>query len=90
MAGNWGGRVAQRLVALTLATFGTTCHLCGRPGANSADHLIPRSRGGLDVLENLRPSHRSCNYARGNKTLDQWFAEHPLPTITSAAPSRQW
>lgn len=86
----WGGRVAQRLVLLTLATYGTRCHLCGQDGANSADHLIPRSRGGLDLLENLRPAHRSCNYARGDMPLDRWFAAHPLPVTTSAAPSRRW
>lgn len=26
---SWGGRQARRLVALTLATYGNICHLCG-------------------------------------------------------------
>lgn len=64
----WGGRKAQEYVHLTLAEYGTTCWLCGLPGANSADHVIPRSLGGAvyDLL-NLGPSHRKCNYARGNR-----------------------
>jgi 5-methylcytosine-specific restriction endonuclease McrA len=30
------------------------------------DHIIPRSQGGHDGLENLRLAHRRCNVARGN------------------------
>ena len=33
--------------------------------ATTADHRIPRSRGGRTVLENLRASCSHCNYARG-------------------------
>ena len=65
----WGGRRAARLRAATLDAYGTVCHLCGRPGADSADHLIPRSLGGLDTLDNLRPAHLSCNQSRGAGTL---------------------
>lgn len=71
----WGGRHAQRLTALTLSTYGTVCWLCGHDGADSADHILPRSRGGSDAIENLRPAHYSacatcgkrCNQARGNR-----------------------
>jgi 5-methylcytosine-specific restriction endonuclease McrA len=53
---------------MTLAEYGTTCWLCGLPGSNSADHIIPRSKGGAVYdLVNLGPSHRSCNSARGNR-----------------------
>lgn len=64
----WGGRKAQQYVRATLATYGTVCWLCGLQGANSADHIIPRSKGGAvyDLL-NLGPSHRRCNESRGNR-----------------------
>ncbi|GMV27712.1 MAG: HNH endonuclease [Phycisphaerae bacterium] len=65
----WGGRRAARLRAATLDAYGTVCHLCGRPGADSADHLIPRALGGPDTLDNLRPAHKSCNSARGTGVL---------------------
>jgi 5-methylcytosine-specific restriction endonuclease McrA len=52
---------------MTLGEYGTVCWLCGRDGADSADHVLPRSRGGSDALENLRPAHRACNSARGNR-----------------------
>lgn len=85
----WGGRRAQELVALVLAMFGTRCHLCGQPGATTADHLVPRSHGGDDSLDNLRPAHLSCNSARGAMPLAEWFRRHP-PAGTRAPPSRSW
>lgn len=63
----WGGRNAVRLTKATLAEYGDTCYLCGGAGANSADHLLPRSLGGSDAIENLRPAHARCNSARGNR-----------------------
>lgn len=66
----WGGRKAQQYVELTLATYGDVCINCGRPGSDSADHVIPRADGGAVYdLDNLGPSHRRCNYARGRKPL---------------------
>lgn len=86
----WGGRKAQELTAQCLAVKGRTCHLCRQPGATTADHVIPRKLGGLDVLDNLEPAHYSCNSARGDRTLAQWFATHPVRTRPALAPSRQW
>lgn len=86
----WGGRKSTEAVALVLATYGDTCHLCRQPGATTADHVIPRTLGGDDSLDNLRPAHLSCNAARGAKPLAQWFAEHPIAAGPRAAPSRAW
>lgn len=73
----WGGRYAQRLNHLTLEVYGTVCHLCGHDGADSADHVTPRSLGGSDNIGNLRPAHHRrcptcgirCNTARGARPL---------------------
>lgn len=43
------------------------CALCGLPGADSADHIIPTSKGGTAHLSNLRPTHLTCNQQRGNR-----------------------
>lgn len=43
------------------------CHLCGRPGADSVDHIVPLQNGGAHNLDNLRPAHRSCNSRAGNR-----------------------
>lgn len=87
-AEKWGGRKAQQYVKLTLATYGTVCWLCGLPGSNSADHVIPRSKGGAVYdLANLGPSHRKCNYARGNRdaTAPTHIVENGLAYFTTGA-----
>lgn len=86
----WGGRYAQKWTAVTLATYGDRCHLCRQTGADTADHLTPRSKGGLDTLTNLRPAHHGCNSQRGDLPLGEWFALHPVPRREPLAPSRQW
>ncbi|MCC2034216.1 HNH endonuclease [Microbacterium allomyrinae] len=66
----WGGRRAIEYVARTLAEYGDICIICGRPGSNSADHIIPRAEGGAVYdLANLGPAHDRCNYSRGKKPL---------------------
>jgi 5-methylcytosine-specific restriction endonuclease McrA len=86
----WSGRYARQWTAATLARWGTVCHLCRTDGADSADHLIPRSKGGPDSLDNLRPAHHGCNSARGDLSLAEWFALHPIPRREALAPSREW
>jgi 5-methylcytosine-specific restriction endonuclease McrA len=58
---------------------GGRCHICGKSGANTADHLTPTSRGGAWWDEsNLAAAHRSCNSRRGNRV------------ILHSRPSRRW
>lgn len=48
-------------------THGLTCWICGLPIPDdefTLDHVIPKSEGGTNAEENLRPAHRKCNYDR--------------------------
>jgi hypothetical protein len=46
------------------------CQYCGGP-ASAVDHVIPRSKGGSDDLENLRASCKRCNsFASDNLFAD--------------------
>lgn len=71
----WAGRKVKRLTALVLANRGTVCHLCGEPGANSADHDPPRSEliaAGVpdpDALVYLWPAHLVCNLRRNSRPI---------------------
>lgn len=72
-AETWGGRKAQQYVKLTLSTYGRVCWLCGLPGSTTADHVIPRSRGGACYdLTNLGPAHKHCNESRGNRPAESF------------------
>ncbi|WP_366126460.1 HNH endonuclease [uncultured Mobiluncus sp.] len=80
---SWGGRKVKDLARLAVSVYGLRCTYCKEPidlaysneqlyGHNhpkrlSLEHLVPRSRGGTDSIENLRPCHLGCNAARGAK-----------------------
>lgn len=75
----YGGRAAVAWVAAVLGQYGTTCHLCRHPGAESADHLLPvlTHPDLMYVVSNGRPVHHkrcptcnaACNIARRAKPL---------------------
>lgn len=51
---------------------GGRCGICSRPVALEEmhiDHIVPRSRGGLDVTDNMHPSHPLCNHRKGTQAL---------------------
>lgn len=83
----WRSRYASRIVAVVLLEQGRTCWLCGGGGADSADHEIPRSRGGTDHPANLRPAHRRCNSRRQHHDP---FAPDPEPQPTGVGLSPRW
>jgi hypothetical protein len=53
---------------------------CGVPVLMTRDHIIPKSLGGVDAVENLRPCCSDCNGLRGNEMTPQeqeFMAAHP-------------
>jgi hypothetical protein len=63
-----------------------TCTYCGINKNLTVDHIIPKSKGGKNVWENLITSCFVCNSKKGDKTLEQVnmkpmfnpFKPHPL------------
>ena len=68
-----------------ILTYGTDCHICklpidfsaprkvGLPGWEKGlhiDHVFPLSRGGLDILENVKPAHGQCNVIKNNTVIN--------------------
>lgn len=68
-----------------------TCIVCGHPGSDAVDHIVPVSKGGAHRdPDNLAPIHgvggcptclRSCNNEKGAK---------PLAQVTRLVTSRDW
>jgi 5-methylcytosine-specific restriction endonuclease McrA len=75
------GRPWQRRKARIIRRDSGICHLCGQPGADTADHLIPWSQGGSDHDTNLAAAHIRCNQRRGTRTIEQ--ARLELNTTTT-------
>lgn len=46
------------------------CHICGQPGADSIDHIIPLARGGSEDVSNLAPAHHAVAPYCNNRKSD--------------------
>ena len=74
------GSARQRRNELILAAT-DVCHICGHPGSDAVDHVVPISRGGSDEDPlNLRPAHhdtpcpvcgRKCNRLKADRLMPE-------------------
>jgi 5-methylcytosine-specific restriction endonuclease McrA len=83
MSARWHGRKGRpwrRLRAEVLASS-DVCWLCGLPGANTVDHVLPLSQFPelAHDRSNLAPAHHRCNSSKGASTMR-----------TPTAASRRW
>ena len=53
------------------ARDGWRCVYCGSDGKLTLDHVVPRSRGGESVWENVVTSCAPCNLKKGDRTPDE-------------------
>jgi 5-methylcytosine-specific restriction endonuclease McrA len=53
------------------ARDGHKCVYCGSPGRLTLDHVVPRSRGGDSVWENVVTSCAPCNLRKGNRLPEE-------------------
>lgn len=55
----------KRTVARIIRRDGALCYVCGRPGADTVDHVTPVAEGGTHRDGNLRAIHRApCHAAK--------------------------
>jgi 5-methylcytosine-specific restriction endonuclease McrA len=67
-------RAVQRKISrrALFARDGWRCVYCGSAhGRLTLDHVVPRSRGGESVLENVVTACAPCNLRKGNRTLEE-------------------
>ena len=53
--------------------YNSPCNACGATEEITLDHIIPFGRGGSDLVENWQPLCLRCNFAKHNKTMDEWL-----------------
>ena len=62
----------KRFRSRIYALWGSKCAYCGEV-ARSLDHVLPRHKGGLTVIENLIPACLSCNGHKGSQDFATWY-----------------
>lgn len=60
--------------------WGGKCAYCGQI-ARSLDHVLPRHKGGLTIIENLVPACLSCNGHKGAEDWVQWYRKQDFYDI---------
>jgi len=50
------------------------CQNCGWHDDLQIDHIMPRSRGGSDLIDNLQVLCAKCNRSKRAKTMEEWEA----------------
>ena len=76
------GKIDPAYWKILLDAFDGQCAFCRKQAANTVDHIVPLSRGGLHENGNVIPACRLCNVKKGNrpKTL-------PIPiSLRATAP----
>lgn len=70
------GWAEQKLARHVIARDHGICYVCGLPGADQADHVVPISRGGAHHPANMRAIHKAPCHA--DKTRAETVAaRHP-------------
>ena len=74
-----GGRSQKhKIKAVVKQRFGGACAYCGCvPRYLTLDHIVARSKGGLDVKSNLAAVCQRCNKSKGSRSLWQWWQASP-------------
>jgi HNH endonuclease len=74
--------ISETVRLRVLELHGMVCWLCTRPIGSRKDlhldHVRPRSRGGENIVENLRPAHAICNMRRGARSVERFRQLHVL------------
>lgn len=62
-----------------LSFFNNCCAYCGSEvELLEQEHVIPLSKGGCYIKENIVPACHSCNASKGNKDMEPWYREQPF------------
>jgi hypothetical protein len=70
-------------------SWASSCAYCSEQ-ADTLDHVLPRSRGGLTVAENLVPACRRCNGAKSSTDWREWFEAQAWHCVHRAARIDGW
>jgi len=62
----------MEVVQKVFDTYGIVCLQCGATDNIEIDHIVPLSRGGTNLFENLQPLCKTHNSAKGNRNSNDY------------------
>ena len=71
------GKDRDRIIRILSSKFGFVCWYCGlniKFREKHIDHIVPKSKGGDDLLDNLALTCSFCNYAKQDKELSEFLS----------------
>lgn len=68
-----------RINRLIILAAHPTCAYCLKRKSATADHIIPRSKGGGNHIANLAATCQPCNTNKGRRTLLEWINTGQAP-----------
>jgi 5-methylcytosine-specific restriction endonuclease McrA len=71
----------RKIRAKVLLRDQNCCYYCGQE-ATTVDHLLPRSKGGNDSMDNLVAACTKCNYSKGGRFFVR-RSTPPTPMLVS-------
>ena len=74
-----GSTTQWRRIRQTVINRDGCCQRCGTEDNLSVDHIVPRSLGGTDNLDNLEVLCSSCNSSKGGRFFDSARTPPTLP-----------
>lgn len=66
------------------------CVYCDSTEGLTVDHVIPKSKGGSERINNLVIACRHCNLSKGDKDFDRWFEKQPTYDTKRMQVLLQW
>jgi 5-methylcytosine-specific restriction endonuclease McrA len=66
------------------------CAYCGRDGADTLDHIRPKSKGGPFTAYNLVPACRRCNQNKSAEPPLEWFRRQSFYSAEKEAKIVAW
>ena len=74
--------------------FRGKCSYCGRKQSRSVkltrDHVVPVSKGGKTVRENIVPSCARCNSSKSDNDMEEWYSRQPFYSADRLARIYNW
>lgn len=66
------------------------CAYCGSKENLTIDHIIPRSKGGLDTTKNIVCSCDSCNHNKGHTPWEDWYFSQEFFSVERYDKIKNW